>query len=576
MLQKNLLHFLSDKKELDISSIYKHLHITTPKEKKNIQHYLKQWEQYGAININLKKGIIKIVDLSLCNPHSNVVPRHIKPILTAGKVEDDFILVKDRYSLPQKFSFDTIQEIKEKIWEKSQDTYRQDLKKEFVITIDGEDSKDLDDAISIKKHFFGKWTLGVHIADVSYYVPQNSILDQEAYKRANSYYFINQVIPMLPKELSNDLCSLNPKENKRTLSVFITFNKNGEVLKYNIIPTWICSNYRLTYQKVQEIMNNQTKTDPVLQKNINLMKEFYKILYKKRINNGSIDFNFKERKIILDKDGNPTKIYQKDRLDSERLIEEFMLSANQAIGDFLTKKKLGLFRIHDTPPPEKYKDLKKFASKLGVKLPDIPRPQDIQLFLASLETSPLKMSGEVLVLRSMAQAVYHRENIGHFGLGFPLYAHFTSPIRRYADLIVHRLIKFFLFSSHNTKQPYTEKELDKIAQHISVQERIAMEAERDFFKIKAARYMKPYEGQEFAGIISSVANFGIFVEMEGTGIEAMIRYSAMNDYMIFDEENLLAKNKRGSKIYRLGDKVRIRITKVNTERCFIDAEFINP
>ncbi|MGL4562187.1 MAG: RNB domain-containing ribonuclease, partial [Brevinema sp.] len=303
---------------------------------------------------------------------------------------------------------------------------------------------------------------------------------------------------------------------------------------------------------------------------IKLMDQLFRILNKKRMTDGTVDFNFRERKVKLDELGNPIKIYRKDRLDSERLIEEFMLSANQAAGDFLTKKGLGLYRIHDVPPPEKYTNLRKFAAKRGVNLPEVPKPNDIQDFILSLANSPIQMSGEILALRSMAQASYHYENIGHFGLGFEKYAHFTSPIRRYADLIVHRIIKHFLFSS-DKPSIYPENVLGVISQHISAQERIAMEAERDLMKIKSVRYMEPFVGEIFDGTISSIANFGIFIEMNDTGIEALIRFAEMDEFIIFNEEELTAQNRSGSKKYFLGKPIKICITKVNTERGFIDA-----
>ncbi|MGL4388200.1 MAG: ribonuclease R family protein, partial [Brevinema sp.] len=501
----------------------------------------------------------------------------MKPKVFFGEAHTDVDVVSEKYSLPsRKFPIPVQKEILQKVWEseKHADSNRQDLRKYFVVTIDGVDSKDLDDGVSISKSFFGKWTLGVHIADVSYYVAKNTALDKEAQVRANSYYLIDTVIPMLPEELSNQLCSLNPQEDKKSMTIFMNFDNQGKMLNYRITPSVIKSAYRLTYDRVEEMIKGAPEKDHILKKNIDLMTKLFRILNKKRMRDGTVDFNFREKKIKLNEKGQPIKIYQKDRLDSERLIEEFMLSANQAAGDFLTKKELGLYRVHDVPPAEKYVNLKNFAAKRGVKLPDVPKPSDIQKFVSSLANTPIQMSGEILALRSMAQASYHRENIGHFGLGFAKYAHFTSPIRRYADLIVHRLIKYFLFDIDKTPI-YTSNSLDLVAQHISSQERVAMEAERDLMKIKSVRYMEPFVGDVFDGVISSVANFGIFVEMKETGIEGLIRFSEMDEFIIFNEEELSASNRSGTKKYFLGKAIQIKIIKVNVERGFIDAvEFL--
>lgn len=550
---------------------------------------LEELQQSGVIKLDLSKKIIKVSNFSTKDSHQNRYRGNnqhkmnsrskstdMRPKIKFSDADQDVAIISQKYSLPKEFSYLIKQEIKNRYWEENQhcETYREDLTNHFVITIDGADSKDLDDAVSISKSFFGKWTLGVHIADVSFYVFKNSGLDKEALSRANSYYLIDTVIPMLPKELSNDLCSLNPHEHKKTMTIFIDFDSKGNIIDYRIVPSVIKSSYRMTYDRVEEIIQGSPEKDSKLRKTIKKMDKLFRVLNKKRMQDGSVEFNFKEKKIKLDSLGNPVKIYQKDRLDSERLIEEFMLAANQAAGDFLTKKGLGLFRVHDVPPAEKYINLRKFAAKRGVALPEVPKPQDIQNFITSLANSSVQMSGEILALRSMAQASYQRENIGHFGLGFQKYAHFTSPIRRYADLIVHRLIKYFLFTP-NEVPIYTTESLDRIATHISSQERVALEAERDLAKIKSVRYMSSCVGEVFDGIVSSVTSFGIFIEMKYTGIEALIRYSEIDDFMVFDEEQLIARNKSGSKIYALGSPIKICITKVDVERGFIDAvEFI--
>lgn len=575
--------YLKTMKEVDISTLYKQFSVYRDPKRKAVRKILEKLQQEDKIFIHPRTNKIylgKKRNIPEKKKHSGSFVKtnnETQRIAIRYEMADqDVPLIKEKYQLPNDFTESIYQELQNQIWKKSTsiEQYRVDLRDLFIITIDGADSKDLDDAVSISKSLLGTWELGVHIADVSYYVPQHSELDKEAFERANSYYFINKVTPMLPQALSNDLCSLNPNEEKKAMSIFIKFDSKGNVKSYRIVPSIIKTSYRMTYDRVEEIIKGDNEKDPKLSKTIGLMNKLFRILHHKRMVNGSVDFNFKEKKIVLDENDEPIKIYQKDRQDSERLIEEFMLIANQMAGKFLTESGLGLYRVHDIPPSEKYQRLKNFAAKRGYILPEIPRPKDLQEFIDSLMDSPLQMSGEILTLRSMAQAVYQQQNIGHFGLGFELYAHFTSPIRRYADLVVHRLIKYYLFQNIFSKAPYTSDNLDKIGAHISAQERIAMEAERDLYKIKSVRYIKPYEGEIKQGIISSVANFGIFIEIQDTGIEAMIRYADMKEYMSFNEEELYAYNRNRTKVFKLGDPITIKITKVNVERGFIDAEEI--
>ncbi len=580
MRDQDILEYINKKRNVSFAIIYKKFDIETPKQKKDVKAIIQQLQDQGNVSVDAKTHRIiatgtKILSRTSSPKGKTFERKDDRPIVRyTDNAEEDLALIKEKFQLPNEFNTDIEREVHNEIWNNqySIEKHRQDLRDLFVVTIDGADSKDLDDAVSISKSFFGGWELGVHIADVSYYVPQHTALDKEALSRANSYYFINKVTPMLPQMLSNDLCSLNPNVEKKAMSVFINFDNQGNVKKYRFTPSIIKTNYRMTYDRVEEMMKGSPDKDETLVKNIDLMSQLFRILHTRRMKNGSVDFNFKEKKIILDDNQLPTKIYQKDRLDSERLIEEFMLAANQATGEFLTKNGPGLYRVHDLPPVEKYQKLKNFAGKRGYKLPDVPKPKDLQLFIDSLVDSPVQMSGEILTLRSMAQAVYQQENIGHFGLGFTLYAHFTSPIRRYADLVVHRLIKYYLFKNEFDKMPYTKEELDNIAIHISAQERIAMEAERDLCKIKSVRYMKPFEGETIKGTVSSIANFGLFVEDPTSGVEAMIRYSDMKEYINFNEEELIAYNRSKTKIYKIGMPITIRIVRVNVERGFIDAE----
>ncbi|MGL5955202.1 MAG: ribonuclease R family protein [Brevinema sp.] len=571
MNSKVLLPFIQKKKNLNLAVLYRHFECNTPKCKKKIKEILILLQEQGDISLDLKYG--KIVSLRQTGKTVNRLNKYTddeRKITYTNQPKDDLILINQKYQLPQDFSPSVFAEIEQQSWDSSLENQRKDFRKFFMITIDGADSKDLDDAVTLTKSLFGYWELGVHIADVSHYVLQNTELDEEALKRANSYYFINDVIPMLPKQLSNELCSLNPHEEKKAMSIMMRFDNHGNLKDYQITPSLIKTSYRMTYDRVEEIIQGAEEKDSELKKTILRMNKLFRILHQKRMKNGSIDFNFREKKIILDERDVPIKIYQKDRLDSERLIEEFMLMANQAAGDFLTNNGLGLYRVHAIPPSEKYQRLRNFASKRGYQLPSVPTPKDLQEFINSLIGLPVQMAGEILTLRSMAQAVYQQDNIGHFGLGFELYAHFTSPIRRYADLVVHRLIKYYLFQ--RKQAPYTPDELDHIAQHISSQERIALEAERDLYKIKSVRYMKDREGETLQGKISSITHFGLFLEEQESGIEAMIRYVDMPDYISFNEDELTAYNRSKKITYKIGTNVRFRIAKVNVEKAFIDAD----
>ncbi len=453
---------------------------------------------------------------------------------------------------------------------------RLDLRKEMIVTIDGADAKDLDDAVSISSNKNG-WSLGVHIADVSYYVPKDSKLDKEALKRANSFYFINSVIPMFPKILSNGICSLNPEEDRLTLSVFMQIDKSGVVNKYEIHESVIHSRYRLTYDWVQGYLDGKESTSDIgLIETLSEMDKLFRVLYRKRIEEGGIDFDFKEQKCILNDLDEPDKIWLKDRQDSERIIEEFMLIANQTVAKFLSEKGISLYRIHGEPSAEKLQDFVRIALKFGHKVYGVPIPdtKDLQRILLEAKDKPHKELVNQILLRSMQQAKYDTDNIGHYGLGFGFYTHFTSPIRRYADLIVHRLIKdTFLKKTSGTH--YTEEQLGKIADHISSMERVAMEAERDFYKIKAIRFMEGREGKSYDGLITGVSPFGIFIQIKKYGVEGLVRFADMDDdYYIFDENNFSAYGKRNRKKYTIGDSVMIKVVRVNIARGFLDLAFV--
>lgn len=460
---------------------------------------------------------------------------------------------------------------------------RFDIRDLKTFTIDGEDAKDLDDAVSIEKLSNGNFKLGVHIADVTHYVREKSKLDKEALKRATSVYLVDKVIPMLPKTLSNGMCSLNPFEDKLTLSIFMEINDKGEVVKHDIHESVINSKARMTYTEVSDILE---KDDPLLKKTFSHMvdefkmsEELARILMKRRERRGSIDFDFPEAKIILNKDGEVVDIKHYERRISNRIIEEFMLISNETIAEHYFW--LGLpfvYRVHETPSAEKMEQLSKFVATFGYTikgdLEDV-HPKALQAIVENIKGKREEEAISTILLRSLKQARYEPTCLGHFGLAAKYYCHFTSPIRRYPDLQIHRIIKEQLNNKINQKR---QDQLSNIVEYASTQsserERAAELAERDVHDYYKACYMADKVGQEFEGTISSVTNFGIFVELENT-IEGLVRLANMaDDYYIYDDMTYTIIGERTKKTFRIGDPVRIRVDRVNVDFREIDFELL--
>lgn len=460
---------------------------------------------------------------------------------------------------------------------------RFDIRDLKTFTIDGEDAKDLDDAVSIEKLPNGNFKLGVHIADVTHYVREKSKLDKEALKRATSVYLVDKVIPMLPKTLSNGMCSLNPFEDKLTLSIFMEINDKGEVVKHDIHESVINSKARMTYTEVSDILE---KDDPLLKKTFSHMvdefkmsEELARILMKRRERRGSIDFDFPEAKIILNKDGEVVDIKHYERRISNRIIEEFMLISNETIAEHYFW--LGLpfvYRVHETPSAEKMEQLSKFVATFGYTikgdLEDV-HPKALQAIVENIKGKREEEAISTILLRSLKQARYEPTCLGHFGLAAKYYCHFTSPIRRYPDLQIHRIIKEQLNNKINQKR---QDQLSNIVEYASTQsserERAAELAERDVHDYYKACYMADKVGQEFEGTISSVTNFGMFVELENT-IEGLVRLANMaDDYYIYDDMTYTIIGERTKKTFRIGDPVRIRVDRVNVDFREIDFELL--
>jgi ribonuclease R len=504
---------------------------------------------------------------------------HIEEILgSAGEVHAEMASVARQFQLPATFPKEVLAE-SEKIGEiipQEEIRKRLDLRGSLCFTIDPEDAKDFDDAVSLRVLDDGNYELGVHIADVSHYITKASMLDREALQRGTSVYLADDVIPMLPEKISNNICSLRPHVDRLTYSAIMIVTQRGIVKDYRIEKSVIHSKRRFTYEKVQKIIESG-KGDHA--DTVRMMHKLSQILLKKRMKEGSVDFESVETKFLFDDDGKPAKIIKKLRLDAHRLVEEFMLLANQVVAKHvgLVKKeqhaKPFIYRIHDTPSQDRLRDLAEFVHHLGFKL-DVSgkvTSASLQKLLNDVKGKEEENVVNEVAIRSMAKAIYSETNIGHFGLGFKYYTHFTSPIRRYPDLIVHRLL-------HDYSGKITQKQREQIAESIpyickqsSERERIAMEAERASVKVMQVEYMKRHVGDEFHAIVSGVMKFGLFVEIVDLLVEGLIRVRDMeDDYYVYDEKNFALIGKRTKKRYRLGDKVNIKVVRVDPEEREID------
>ncbi|WP_124069781.1 ribonuclease R [Filibacter tadaridae] len=461
---------------------------------------------------------------------------------------------------------------------------RRDLREEITFTIDGADAKDLDDAVSVVKNNDGTFTLSVHISDVSHYVQENSPLDAEAYERGTSVYLTDRVIPMLPHKLSNGICSLNTGVDRLTLSCSMKIDHNGKVLEHEIFESVIRTKERMTYsdvykiieEKDEELMTRYAAIVPM----INNMAELASILKQKRMDRGAIDFDFKESKILVDEKGWPTDVVIVERTVAERLIEEFMLAANETVAEHFHWLQVPfLYRIHEDPKAEKLQRLFEFLTNFGVVVKGTGNkihPRALQEINESIAGLPEETVISTMLLRSMQQAKYFNESLGHFGLSTDFYTHFTSPIRRYPDLIVHRLIRTYLLEKDVSAPTlaHWDARMSEIAEHTSERERRSVEAERDTESLKKAQFMLDKIGEEFDGIISSVTNFGLFIELENT-IEGLVHVSYMtDDYYRFDDRQMIMIGEHTGKQFRLGDEVTVKVVAVKPEESAIDFEIV--
>lgn len=510
-----------------------------------------------------------------------------KVIEILGHINDpgvDILSVIRRYELAVEFPEEVYAEIEHLGTEvaEADKKGREDLRDLLTITIDGADAKDLDDAVSLKRLGNGNFELGVHIADVSHYVRENTALDKEAYARGTSVYLVDRVIPMLPHKLSNGICSLNPHVDRLALSCLMEVNGRGEVVSHRILESIINSDYRMTYTAVREILEDGTpalleqyaEILPMLED----MEELRQILGEKRRKRGSVNFDLPESKIILDENGKPIDIKPYEKSIATNMIEEFMLVCNETIAENSFWQEMPfMYRSHQEPDEDKLEKMEQFLRGFGYYLRKKDgeiHPRELQKVLQKAEETDEERIITRMVLRSMMQARYTAENGGHFGLAAKYYCHFTSPIRRYPDLEIHRMIKKMLHGELDEKaSAYYRRKMPDWAKHCSKQERVAEDAERDTDALKKVEFMEDKVGQIYEGIISGVTNWGIYVELPNT-IEGMVALSQMDDdYYEFDEKKMLVFGKRTKKSYRLGDKVVVSVAKVDRMMGTIDFAF---
>ena len=549
---------------------------------KNIVKYIKIT---NAKNFNLVDGskvLVEITDYSKVSfeDHKGIIIKSI------GHKDDpgvDILSVIYKHNIPNEFPQEVLEQT-EKISDeiKLEDKYR-DCTNEMVVTIDGDDAKDLDDAISVVKTKKG-YRLKVFIADVSRYVTEDSPLDKEAANRGCSVYLADRVVPMLPRKLSNNICSLNPHVLRYTICCDIDFNSKGYPESYDIYPAVIKSKGRLTYKKVNEVYADNKETIEEYREYVPMLKIALELSTKIRANRetrGAIDFDKPESKVVVDENGEVLDIVLRERGISERLIEDFMLSANEVIGEhFYWMQVPFIYRIHEEPKMEKLRQFFDIAASLGYRTKG--KIEEIEPYM--LANMLRKFKGEVvetmlstILLRTMNQARYSINNIGHFALATKYYTHFTSPIRRYPDLLVHRMIRTYLFNGDVSDQAIDNfiTRLPDLAESSSEYEKRAVDCEREVDRMKKCEYMLKYQEQTFRGIISSVTNFGVFITLERSNIEGLVHIKAMNDdYYTYDQKNMILIGRRKKKVYRLGDEVIVKVANVDLENQEIDFKIL--
>jgi ribonuclease R len=538
-------------------------------------------------SVKLEKG--KVIAAEISRFGTAMSPPQATFVNVMGDPDDPQVQAQSiifRFALPTTFPPEVHREVAQASFEISaaEIAAREDLRALPIVTIDGENARDFDDAVHVRKLERG-YELLVSIADVAHYVQPETALDQEAYARATSVYFPDRAIPMLPEALSNGICSLNPNEDRLTKTACIEFNAKGEFIRSRFFNSVIRSHERMTYTNVRRILVDQDAECLERYRNLiaefKLMEELALLIFDNRKARGNLDFDLPEAEIVLDLQGLPEDIIRAERNIAHRIIEEFMIAANEAVARELTAKDFpALYRVHAGPDQDALEALEPFLLSLGYRLPqnkeNLP-PLEIQRLLESARGKPEERVINRVLLRSMKQAIYQPENIGHFGLASACYTHFTSPIRRYPDLIVHRMLDRVMRADKLKPNERADllSTLQESGKHTSERERHAMDAEREMIKLKKAQFMMNKIGEEFSGFINSLANFGFFVELDDYFIEGMVKLAMLtdDDYDYYEKEYVI-KGRRHGKKFRLGDNVRVKVARINAFRSEIDFELI--
>ena len=535
-------------------------------------------------SLNAVDGHKVVVEVDKMMNHNGRCEGHVCEII--GHVNDpgvDILSIIYKYNI----NVDFPDEVKSQVASMPMEVYesdlkgRRDLRDQVIFTIDGDDTKDIDDAISIEKLSNGHYRLGVHIADVSYYVKEGSPLDTEAMDRGTSVYLVDRVIPMLPHELSNGICSLNPNVDRLAMSCVMEFNNEGKQLDYEIFPSVIRSRIQMTYKKVNSVLEKNIIPEGYedYADDLKTMEELAEILRKAKVKRGYIDFGVEEAKILVDENCVPTDVVLRERGMGENLIEDFMIAANECVATHIYFMNLPfIYRVHEYPKEEKIRSFLGFVSSLGYQvngnIKDV-KPTTMQAILKQLQDKPEYKILSSLLLRSMQKAVYKPENLGHYGLASKCYTHFTSPIRRYPDTTVHRLLRTYLVEGKVDMQTIKkwEEKLVYIAEHSSERERASIDCEREVDDMKMAEYMEKHIGEEYEGMISSITSFGMFVELDNL-IEGLVPLRDMKDFFHFDEERMTLIGEKSHIKYSIGERVIIKVVRASKEEKTIDFEVV--
>ncbi len=501
---------------------------------------------------------------------------HIETVL--GKSGDpgvDILSVVHDHGLPLTFPDTVTSAAREAVAQRRKDPgdHRTDRRDLHVFTIDPADAKDHDDALSIRPLEDDSWEVGIHIADVSHFVRPEDEVDLEAFRRGTSVYLVDRVIPMLPHELSTDACSLLPDTDRFAVSVFTTVDSAGRVREARFERTEIRSRHKLSYEEAQAVLDNDESIDPETDDALHALAALAEILREKRKERGSLDFDLPEGRVLLGEEGKPVSIRRIERLESHRLVEAFMLLANEVVAREAALKRLPiLYRVHESPPTDKMRDLRKFLGRLSYRVAKGKIPQkDLQAVLKQVEGRPEEKLVPTVILRSMSRARYDVQNLGHYGLASDGYTHFTSPIRRYPDLWLHRVLTHALVEGHVVPEHWEGQGLKEKAERCSVRERVAEAAERESVDLKKVEYMERHLGDEFFGTVSGVTSFGLFILLDEVFVEGLVHVNSMrDDYYVFRQDRYLLVGERSHNTFRLGDRLKVRVARVDKEELLID------